>query len=305
MHGRDNRYVLILAGCQQQWKRWKPGSACGLLWAFFICLRRLCTGLPTLCLAIYKWRKRWEETDLTRSPVFSSEWQHTESTKGQPRTGQDLPSQTDTRCCARLMPHHLQCSSECQHRWGYDQVQRKTSFLPVHARQAYQDFSMESKFGCCQTQQMDTPTSFRSTPAKLREDERLALQNDLSAISPGEFGIDITSSVWTISSQSMIYSTGFYRMGPMLKGLLGLIVRNFPSSICQRKPWKTRDSSGQLSVASLQLLFGRTRSPYIYSPQLTIQPLLKQQWPGKATMVKSSKYHVRMSSQCTTATWMG
>ena len=67
MQGRGSKHVLILGGLQLQEKRWKPGSACGLQWAFYNCLRQLCTGLLTLCLEIYLSRKWWQETDLTRS----------------------------------------------------------------------------------------------------------------------------------------------------------------------------------------------------------------------------------------------
>ena len=164
---------------------------------------------------------------------------------------------------------------------------------------------MVSKFRCKLTRQMATQMNFRSTPAKSREEERLALLNELSVICPSESGIDIILSTWTISSPVTIYSTGCYRMGLMPEGWYEQIARSFPSSICQKMLWKSRDSFAQLSVESLPLLFGWKRNPYIHCPQLRIQPLLRQQCPGKAAMGKSSKCHAQLSSQSTTATWMG
>ena len=78
---------------------------------------------------------------------------------------------------------------------------------------------MGSKFGCNQIQQTATPTSSRYTPAKLREEGRLAFQNGLSVICRGEYGIYTTSSMLTTSSPAMICSSGYFRMGLTHGGL--------------------------------------------------------------------------------------
>ena len=88
------------------------------------------------------WQSSHQESDDQRQiwqdqPVFSSEWQHAESSKGQPGEGQDFSCKAHTRRCAGLVPHYLQCTSECQYRRGHDKVQRKTSFSPVYASQAH------------------------------------------------------------------------------------------------------------------------------------------------------------------------
>ena len=148
------------------------------------------------------------------------------------------------------VPHYLQCTSECQYRRGHDKVQRKTSFSPAKP----------TKYGIKVWMQSD-PTNgytneFQIYTGKVEGRREVSLAERVDC--------NLSRRIWNrchiinvdkfFTCYDLLHSC--YRMGLITEGRYEQIARSFPSSICQNMLWKSRDSSGWLSVESLPLLFG-------------------------------------------------